>query len=184
MIIGVTGFFAAGKDSFANYLIAREFLHISLSDIIRAEVLARGMMVNLTNLTDVGNALRKQRGNGVLAQIALEHMQPERNYVVTSIRHPDEIGALRSGNPLFHLVFLNAPIKIRYERSHARERAGDFATFEEFARAEKQQMENPDPAAQQLLACRAQADTEMINSSTIEALHRKIDELLISLNES
>ncbi len=46
MIIGVTGKMGAGKDTFAVYLGKKGFIHISLSDIIRQEAVARGLSLH------------------------------------------------------------------------------------------------------------------------------------------
>ena len=55
MIVGVTGFFAAGKDTVAEILQERGFRHVSLSDIIREEIRSRGEEVTIPHLTTVGN---------------------------------------------------------------------------------------------------------------------------------
>ena len=44
MILGVTGCFCAGKDSLAAYLRKKGFERISLSDMIREEILSRELL--------------------------------------------------------------------------------------------------------------------------------------------
>lgn len=182
MIIGVTGFFAAGKDSFADYLQQKGFKHFSLSDMIREELRSRGMEINIPNLTEVGNELRRAEGNGVLGKRAAQKSLEEENVIITSIRHPDEVNAIREVVDSFKMIFVNAPIKVRYERSISRDRAGDFQSFDEFEAAEKKQMESNDPAAQQLVACKNMADIELNNDSTLETFHKQIDQILMELN--
>ena len=175
MIIGVTGFFAAGKDTFAEYLEEKGFVHISLSDMIRDELRSRGMEINIPNLTTVGNELRREGGSGVLADRAVKKFDSDENIIVTSIRHPDELAALRSGAKNFTMFFVNAPMEQRFERCKQRGRAGDALTLEAFAAAEKQQLESDDPSAQQLVACRDLADVEIMNDSDLETFQNKID---------
>ena len=43
MIVGITGFFCAGKDTMAAMLQQKGFNHISLSDIIREELSSRSI---------------------------------------------------------------------------------------------------------------------------------------------
>jgi len=179
MIIGVTGFFCSGKDTLAGILAAKGCAHVSLSDIIRQELDRRKMDITIPNLTRVGNELRKERGPGILAERALEVIDFSRNWVVTSIRHPSEVEVLRT-RPDFVMVFVDAPQKIRFERSLLRARKGDPLTFEQFVAEEKRQM-NPkdgDPAAQALAACRTLADARITNSSSLENFHRKITQLV------
>jgi len=178
MILGVTGYFCAGKDTLAQFLEKRGFVHISLSDIIRAEIRSRGQRVTLKRLTDVGNELRRRYGAGVLAVRALRRMNQYTRYVVTSIRHPAEIETLRLRRD-FVLVFVDAPQRVRWERSLARARKGDeLPTFEEFVAAEKRQLASDDPDAQQLALCREEADLVLRNDGTLEDFQARAIEAL------
>ena len=177
MILGVTGYFCSGKDTMAAILGRKGFSHISLSDMIREELRRRGREVTIPNLTEVGNELRRDFGPGILAQRALECMDFARNWVVTSIRHPSEVETLRT-RPDFAMVFVDAPQRVRFERSLGRARAGDPATFEAFVAEEARQMqrEQGDPAAQALAECRALADVILDNDSTVEAFYDRVVE--------
>jgi dCMP deaminase len=176
MIVGVTGFFCSGKDTLAELLRAKGFAHVSLSDIIREELAARRRAVTIPNLTAVGNALRRDHGPSVLAERALARMDFGRNWVVTSIRHPSEVAALRR-RPDFVLVFVDAPQRVRFERSRSRARPGDPATFEAFRAWEARQMDphEGDPAAQAMAACRDLAAERLDNVKGVEELSAKVD---------
>ncbi|MFP4379303.1 MAG: hypothetical protein ACLFUS_02280 [Candidatus Sumerlaeia bacterium] len=177
MIIGVTGFFCAGKDSFAEILMEKGLRHISLSDMIRDEIRRLGKEVNLENLTLTGNALRAEFGPGVLAQRALEKIGQDDCYVVTSIRHSKEVETLQQ-RPDFTMIFVDAPIKLRYERSLQRNRKGDYESFEGFAAAEKAQLESDDPNSQQLLACKNMAGLVVENAGSREELVQKAQDII------
>ena len=172
MIIGVTGFFCAGKDTFAAFLARRSFSHISLSDMIRDEIRRRRLAVTHERTVEVGNELRHRHGPQVLAEMALAEIDPTKNYVVTSIRNPAEIAILRS-RPDFVLVFIDASTRKRYERSIERARKGDVLTFEEFQAAEEAQMHSSDPLSQQLLACKRLADLTIRNDGPVEAFEKR-----------
>jgi dCMP deaminase len=173
MIIGVTGFFCAGKDTLAAILEERSFGHISLSDMIRDEIRRRGQRVTLARTVEVGNELRRASGPRVLARMALERVDPTKNYVITSIRGPGEIEALRQRRD-FVLLFVESSARKRYERSRRRKRADEAGSLAQFQAAERAQMRSDDPAAQQLLACRDAADLKIRNDSTVEALERRV----------
>jgi dephospho-CoA kinase len=100
--------------------------------------------------------------------------------VVTSIRHGAEVRALRKRGD-FAMVFVDAPARVRYERSLRRARAGDCSTFEDFVAAEKFQLESQDPNSQQLLICRDLADRVLDNAGDREEFVRKIEDLLLEL---
>ena len=177
MIVGVTGFFCAGKDTFAEILIHRGFVHVSLSDIIRDEIRRRDQEITIPRLTKVGNELRTHFGPGVLAERALAIFPESGDAVVTSIRHSGEVEILRSRQD-FRMVFVDAPIRVRYERSLARRRQGDPISFEEFRNAEQAQMESGDPNSQQLVKCRDMADLVIQNEGTQAELETQIERAL------
>ena len=177
MIAGVTGFFAAGKDTVAEMLEARGFRHVSLSDMIRAELRRRGEAIAIPRLTEVGNELRTRSGPGVLGEMALEALEGAENAVVTSIRHGAEVAALR-GRPDFVMCFVDAPVRLRYDRSRGRARDGDPVSLEEFETAERAQMQSADPNAQQLAVCRELADFVIENDGSRAELEVKVERML------
>jgi len=178
MILGVTGYFCSGKDTLAAYLEQKNFVHISLSDLIREELRARGEEITLERLTATGNALRRRYGAGALSVRALRRMNDFSRYLVTSIRHPAEVEVLRL-RPDFSLLFVDADRRLRYERCAGRSRPGDnLQTFEEFVAAEERQLAADDPNGQQLAACREEADVVLLNNGTVEAFREQIHETL------
>lgn len=178
MIIGITGFLCAGKDSVASILMKKSFYHISLSDMIREECRKRMIAITRENLQNVGNELRAKYGADVLARLALKKIQPDKNYVITSIRTEAEAKALNEafGNE-FVLVFVDAPAKIRFQRAVRRNRENDPKTFEEFLASEAKEMDGNE-TEQQLLACKKLARIVLLNDSTIEKLNEKINKML------
>ncbi|MBW2991537.1 AAA family ATPase [Candidatus Woesearchaeota archaeon] len=180
MIIGLTSLLGAGKTSVADYLIKKGFEFYSLSDIIRDEIKSREQEITRQRLQVVGNELRKKYGNAVLAKRIIKKLEPGKAYVIDSIRNPAEIQVLRKLKG-FTLVFIDAPIEIRFERIKDRKREQDPMTFEKFKKAEQKELESPDSANQQLLKCRDMAEFIITNNSSFEELYKKIDELLSGL---
>ena len=181
MIIGVTGFFAAGKDMFAEILKRKGFKHVSLSDIIRSEIIARGDQITIPLLTEVGNELRSEFGPQVLAERALAALSTDGDAVVTSIRHGAEVDSLRLRQD-FSMIFIDAPLQLRFQRSLARSRPGDPMTVEEFSAAEAGQMESNDPNGQQLLICKEMADIVIVNEGSVEEFRSKVEKVLSDLS--
>ena len=184
MLIGITGFYCSGKDTAAEFLVDKMgFVHFSLSDVLRDELKRRGKEVTRANLLETGFDLRKTRGFGVLAELAVEKCRktPDcENFVITSIRHPDEIRRLSAESDFF-LLNLTAPAEIRFERLKKRGRENDPRTFDEFTEFEKRESATDGPG-QQLGKCAAMADFNMDNSrNDYETLYEKIDALIEQL---
>jgi len=177
MIIGLTGPNAAGKTEVGQYLRARGFECHSLSDEIREEAAKRGCEISREVLVEIGNELRGRFGPGVLAERILQRLEPDRNYVVDSIRNPAEVEALRRRKD-FTLLAVQADRKIRFERSRARGREGAAQTLEQFAFEEERELQSKDPASQQLVATQQLADVTLYNNGSLEELHRQLDTLL------
>lgn len=177
MIVGVAGLYCSGKDTFAEYLVQKGFTHLSLSDFLRAKLKAQKKEINRDNLIVLGNELRAKFGQGVLAMMALDTMEPEKNYVISSIRHPVEVEVLKKRNN-FVLAWVHAPASTRWQRMQARGKgAEELPTYEAFMKSEKQEQSN-DPSAQQLHKIPALADVIIRNTGTLEELHSKIDKFL------
>jgi len=178
MIFGVTGFNAAGKGEFCEYLVSKGFAAYSLSDIIREELTAEGKEITRENLIAKGRELRSKFGNSVLAKRTMQKLEPGKDYVIDSIRNPEEITLLKRHQG-FRLVFIDAPMMKRYLRVMKRKREGEEKlTLERFRELEEQELKNADPSGQQLLKCKEMADINLVNDSTLQAFHKKIDKLL------
>lgn len=178
MIIGLTGTNGAGKTVTADYLKSKGFEFHSLSDEIRAEVERVGAEPTRERLIAMGNQLRAEFGPAVLAERIRTKLRLDRNYVIDSIRNPYEVAALKRASD-FHLLHLDAPIELRYERARERGGARMPASFEEFAEQEQRETASNDPNHQQLRACQDLADERMINDTDLPSLNKKLDELML-----
>lgn len=174
----MAGLNGAGKSEIIRYLSARSFEPFSLSDVIRAELIARGREETRENLIELGTELRAKGGPSVLARRAIATLTADRNYAIDSIRHPDEAHALRSAGHFFKLVWVDAAIRVRFERITKRARTGDPPSFDEFKELEERELGSADLSAQQLLAVKAVADFEIDNSDGLESLHNQIQSVL------
>ncbi len=170
MIIGLIGKNGAGKGEVAKLLQQIGYYYYSLSDLVREEVRARGLEVTRDNLIPAGNELRQQYGPGVLAERTLERLEPDKNYVIDSIRNPFEVKALKK-RPNFRLLKVTADEATRFQRVKERGRESDPQTLDEFRRLEALETTTDDPTKQQLTETEALADAAVENSATIDELH-------------
>lgn len=178
MIIGITGENCAGKGTIAEYLRARGFEYFSLSDVIREVLAEEGKEITRESLIEKGNVLRGALGPDALAKKTIEKLEKDgRNYVIDSIRNAAEAEKVKGLKNSF-LVYVTAPAEIRFERMKLRARESDPRTLEAFRKIEEIEMKNEEKTRQSLSDAFEAADRKLINDSSIEALHEKIDHLL------
>lgn len=177
MIIGVSGPNGAGKGELVSYLAERSFYVHSLSDVIRDELARRGLSETRERMIEVGTELRATGGEGTLAELLAGKLLADRNYAIDSIRHPAEVDVLRARCNDFKLVWVDAPIEVRFERMRARGRPGDPETFARLEVLEARERGSEDVAAQQLDAVRERADFVVDNGGDLAGLHEAIHRL-------
>ncbi|MFP8875846.1 MAG: AAA family ATPase, partial [Myxococcota bacterium] len=178
MILGLSGTNGSGKGEVLRYLEARSFYPLSLSDVIREQLQAEGVKETRERMIETGNAIRAALGAGGLAVRVAERISSDRNYVIDSIRHPEEVAVLRSRSNHFTLLWVDAAEGLRLSRMHARARPGDPETLEELQHLEGRELASPEPHAQQLLAVRELANFQIENASTLEDLHANVQAIL------
>ncbi|EGG24103.1 hypothetical protein DFA_06242 [Cavenderia fasciculata] len=165
--IGVCGLNASGKSSLCSFYKAKGYQVISLSDVIRRVLKERNQPESRQLLIDTGNELRHKHGSGALAKMIIPTLDINKNYVIDSIRHPEEVRELRNGislrNGLFCLVAVKASTQIRYNRLVSRAREGDVLSYDRFLETDKLESNNPDPQGQQIASVIAMADITVDN---------------------
>jgi len=172
-LIGLTGTNGAGKGEVANFLRKKGFAYVSLSDVIREELQARGLEASRDHLIACGNELREKFGPAVLARRVATRIQGPT--VIDSIRNPAEVAFLRSLGD-FILVAVDAPLEIRFERARKRGRNESATTLDEFRRKEEQEKTTSE-TGQQLEVCLQLADLTIINDGSLEDLWTRLEEL-------
>ncbi|MSR77672.1 MAG: hypothetical protein EXS63_05540 [Candidatus Omnitrophica bacterium] len=182
MIIGLTGKNGSGKGEVARYLEERGFHYYSLSDVLREAAQKEGLEVTRENLIEIGNRLRSERGPGVLAEAIFSRLDPEKHYIVDSIRHPSEVEVFRRRRDFF-LAQVKAPQRLRFERIKQRAREKDPITFEEFVAVEEKEGVSSERAHQQLDKTITLADIVFDNAGPLKMLHEQVKEVLLSLSK-
>lgn len=183
--VAVVGTIAAGKTTTADILKDMGYQYYKLSSALIVEAEKRGLpKLDRTILQDIGDELREERGNGVLAELAFEKIknEPEKNWVIDSIRNHHEVMTLQKlfGNDLI-VISVDTPMEVRYQRSIDRgEKYNENKlTFEEFIKIDKRDRgEGNDENEQNVIKCMELADFHVSNDSTIQDLHSKVLELV------
>lgn len=180
MIIGLTGRNGSGKGEVARLLQQWGFEYHSLSDILREEIQKKRQPITRERLIAEGTRLREKEGPAVLAERTIAKLESDRNYVIDSIRNPEEVKAFRR-KPNFFLMNIQAPRKVRFERCRKRGREKESQTYQQFVKTEEREFKSDNPAAQQLLATEKLANKILKNDGTLEKLESTLRDLIRSL---
>lgn len=143
-IIGIAGSFGSGKDTLADYLVKHHnYFHVSTGDLVRKESIKRHNSIERDPyLQETATYLRKKFGGAVLVERALATYAQQKNkfngVVVTGIRSIGEAKAIQGANGV--LVFVDAPIKLRFKRIQDRQRDSESKiSFEQFEKSEQKE---------------------------------------------
>lgn len=181
MIIGLTGMFCSGKDTVAELLQKQKFIHCSLSDEIRLEMTKQKRKITRESLRVFANKMRESHGPDIFAKSVVAKLKDGKNYIITSIRHPDELKLLKQQKE-FVLVNVTASEEVRLQRIIARNREEDPKTLDELRKKEKQESSN-DRNKQQLHNVVKKADIVLKNEESLKELQDKVNTLLHDLRK-
>lgn len=157
---------------------------ISTGDIVREIAQAERGSVERPILHDVANELRHKYGGAVLVERALDRYHNSiRNYsgvAITGIRSLGEAKAIKVLGGT--LVFVDAPIELRYQRMIERRKDNEIAiSLAEFtAREETELASGITDADFNLLEIEKIADIHLVNSGTAEEFFAAADKALFS----
>ncbi|MEM3369562.1 MAG: AAA family ATPase [Candidatus Micrarchaeia archaeon] len=197
--VGLSGTMLSGK-GLIREIIKKNFktYDIGLSDMLREEADRRGIEKTRDNLRDLADELRLKNGPGILAELAIKKFQSLGDkilgyevVVIDSIRNPWEAEALRQTfKKYFYLIFVDADVRIRYERALSRKREGeevmDFESFkkrdhEEMAGREDRKIEDTESEHGDVIdygvnlgACLRKANVRLINEGSREEIEEKV----------
>jgi len=176
MIIGVVGTNASGKDTAAEFISKKlVWPALSMSDELRAIARNRGLGTDRSTLQKLGNELREEHGGDYISRLILEKYSD--NFVVSSIRNPQEIDPFRKSGR-FVLVMVNADAKVRYDRAKSRMRSDeDMVSFEEFIATEQYELDGAKDALR-LKPVFDAADVTLENNGTYNEFVTKLEELV------
>ncbi len=158
-------------------------MHFSTGDMVRAVAEAEHGSIERPVLVTTANDLREKRGPGVLAELALERYEMQKNeysgIVISGVRSLGEVHSIQAKGGI--LLFVDAPIEIRYERVKNRRRSHEeLLTFEEFKKSEELETHTThnDPAVQDIAGVRELADIILLNTNDVEAFYRDAEQKL------
>ncbi|VVB67310.1 AAA domain protein [Candidatus Norongarragalina meridionalis] len=180
-VVGFAGSIASGKGEAvaqaAKLLKAKTY---SLSDELRANLRKKRKPVTRKALRALGNELRRKYGTGVLAEAVAKKAAAVRGAVIVdSIRCVGEAQALRKAfGKKFVLVFVDAPLRVRFNRAKKRGREGEASSFTEFKRVDAKEMADAEKWGHSLRKVKKMADVVLKNDASLSILYSRIRLLL------
>lgn len=156
--------------------LRRNYLFVSVTDLLREEAKKRGITIGRENLRMISAEWRRKYGNGVLVDMAYQmYSELEDRYAglaIASLRNPHEADRVHELGGI--VVWVDANIKIRYERiqKNLQDRARadeDLKTFEQFVIEEEMEMHTPpggDAASLNMSAVKTRSDLVINNDGT------------------
>jgi len=175
IVIGLAGKIGAGKGTVAEYLKKKyKAKQLVYSDIL-SDVLRRlDLPVTRENLQALGKCLREGLGKDVLVNAMKADVGRGRAEVklIDGIRYVNEVEMLRTF-PHNVLIFVDAPLDVRYERAKKRGEKGEAHTTP----AEFMDRENA-ATEKELDEVKKRADYVLQNTGTIEELHGQMRQLM------
>ena len=177
MKLGIAGPPGSGKDTIAQYLVeVHNFSHVSTGDQLRQEADRLGLDHDRSTLQRLGHEIRQKYGYDFLFVTALQ--QAIGRVVFTGIRTVSAAQVLEQNGGV--LVYVDAPIDVRYERCESRARETPL-TFERFLELDHMEHEGGDNLDLSLDRIRPLARFTIINSAEIDQLHFAIDSIISEL---
>jgi dephospho-CoA kinase len=180
--VGVVGQIAVGKGVLVEHLVNKlGFVSFSLSSILHQE-LKKKKIAEFTRKTlqDMGDELRRNEGDAVLAKKAIEHLQKQGSdrVVIEGIRNPGEVEYLKK-NPNFVLIGVKANRELRFKRLLKRAKPWDPKTYADFVRVDRRDLGiGQGKSGQQVGKCLNYCDFILTNNKDSMDFHRKVHKLM------
>lgn len=179
VILGLTGEKLSGKGTISDYLVENhDYKHYRFSKIL--EDLAERLYLPKTreNLIDVALAMRDKFGSQILGHVLKKDIEKDcpAGAVVDGIRYWEEYNILTNLEG-FHLVYVTAELKNRFERTRTREeKEGESEiSFEDFAKQEE------GPTEVLIKEIGEKAEFRIDNDGSFEELYNEVEKIIKKL---
>ena len=173
IVIAVTGMPGSGKSIVARILAERlGYPLLVMGDIVREEVVRRGLELTVYNVEMVAEELRRLGGPGFVAELVVEKARKlnSQGVIVDGVRSLDEVQILSSLGRVY-IVAVHSPPNLRYQRLISRMREGDVRGLEEFRLRDEANLRLG------IGSVIALADYMIVNSSTLDKLREEVERI-------
>ena len=133
-ILAFVGMPASGKSEAASVLRQKGITVINMGDVIREEVVRRGLEPTDANTGGVGTDLREKEGRDAVAKRCIPKIRDinENLIGIDGVRSVPEVERFKEAfGDDFTLVSVDSPLEIRFDRVLARKRSDDMKDISE-----------------------------------------------------
>jgi dephospho-CoA kinase len=171
-VIGITGRIGAGKTTAARYLARAHGFHYLRYSQVLAQYLDGARTKGA--LQELGWRVMSRGLQRKLNSLLLQEIRGRGDYAVDGLRHPIDHKSLKEKfGSRFLLVYIVAPVALRFER--VRRRRG-LASMKDFSEVDRHPVERHVPRL------RARADAVIQNESSVKQLYRHLDQLVVEVS--
>ncbi|MBN2126797.1 MAG: AAA family ATPase [Candidatus Diapherotrites archaeon] len=171
--IVLVGLARSGKDTLADYLCEKyNFKKFVFSDVLVELAEQKKLEPSKMNLVKLGDELRAKEGMHAVASRLLKKVKGEK-IILVGARSKEEFFEVKKKFSNTVLISISAPQKERFERKND----SDPLTEKEFFSRDKIDAEKK--GLNELISL---AEINLINSGSLEELHKKADELIKKSN--
>ncbi len=176
IILSFVGDLAGGKGTICKYLKEKyEVDSYRFSTMLRDILNRIYVEENRENLQDLSTFLRGRYGQDIMSKVIAKDVQNDKNEIVAveGIRRPTDITYLQELDG-FHLIYITADPKIRWQRMVLRKENADDAdkTFEQFLKDEQAE------ADMLIKDLGSQAEFTLTNNGDIDEFYAGMEEIL------
>jgi len=173
--IAIVGLEASGKDTYANYLETKGYLHVAAGDFLRAQARRQGYKdpIDRATLSKVGDELKLKYGPSPIVTSTLESYRVDQQkypagIVISGLRRTGEIAELKKQLDAV-VLWIDCDDEIRFHRQTVRARDDHAASLAEFIKKSHQEYRgdnSSDGKGVNLQAVEAMADMRIPNNGT------------------
>ncbi|SFM72575.1 AAA family ATPase [Methanolobus profundi] len=174
-ILAFVGMPASGKSEAASVLRRAGITVINMGDVIREEVVRRGLEPTDANTGGVGTDLREKEGRDAVAKRCIPKIRDaDEDFIgIDGVRSVPEVELFKEAfGDDFTLVSVDSPLEIRFDRVLARKRCDDMKDISELKVRDDRELGWGMGEAMEI------ADLVVENNSTLEEFRKKITALV------
>ncbi len=175
LIIAFVGLPLSGKSTAARVAENLGFPVVVMGDVIRDEVVSRGLDLDDQNAGEVATQLRESEGMDAIAKrcVPLIRSREESVIIIDGIRSDSEVEHFKQVfGQNFILINIQAETDERFDRSVKRERDDDITTLEELKSRDQREL------SWSMEKAIERADFTIENNFTLNKFNEKIEEVL------
>ena len=166
LVIGITGRIGSGKTTVGKYLESRSAFHYFRYSAVLADWLAKDPE-SKAHLQRVGWEVMAGGMQAELNRRLIAQILPERNVAVDGLRHPLDYDTLyTSFSDSFHLLYIDSPPRLRFDRLNQKGKYADFASFNSA---------DSHPVEQHIDSLRGMAAVVIRNEGSMQDLYTAVD---------